>query len=111
LLPPAPVSADIKIAADTARISNGNLTAEVTADGRLTFRRADGSVLLAECIPHFTGPPQRRYRSAAGGMHQFEVLFDADDGEHFYGLGQHQHGKLNQKGAVVELVQRNTEVS
>ena len=44
-------------------------------------------------------------------MHHFEVLFNARDGERFYGLGQHQHGLLNQKGAVVELVQRNTEVS
>src|SRR6185437_7809288 len=32
-------------------------------------------------------------------------------GERFYGLGQHQHGRLDQKGAVVELIQRNTEVS
>ena len=39
------------------------------------------------------------------------MLFDARDGERFYGLGQHQHGKLDQKGAVVELAQRNTEVS
>ena len=31
--------------------------------------------------------------------------------ERFYGLGQHQHGLLDQKGAVIELVQRNTEVS
>ena len=39
------------------------------------------------------------------------MRFNARDGERFYGLGQHQHGRLNQKGAVVELVQRNTEVS
>ena len=38
------------------------------------------------------------------------MLFNARDGERFYGLGQHQHGRLNQKGAVIELVQRNTEV-
>ena len=28
-----------------------------------------------------------------------------------YGLGQHQHGRLDQKGCVIELIQRNTEVS
>ena len=32
-------------------------------------------------------------------------------GERLYGLGQHQHGLLDQKGAVVDLVQRNTEVT
>jgi alpha-D-xyloside xylohydrolase len=26
-------------------------------------------------------------------------------------LGQHQHGRLDQKGCVIELIQRNTEVS
>jgi len=26
-------------------------------------------------------------------------MFDADPDEHFYGLGQHQHGLLDQKGA------------
>ena len=61
--------------------------------------------------PHFTGPPTRRYRANGGGTHHFEVLFNAHDDERFYGLGQHQHGRLNQKGAVVELIQRNTEVS
>ena len=33
------------------------------------------------------------------------------DDEHIYGLGQHQHGRLDQKGCVIELIQRNTEVS
>ncbi len=31
--------------------------------------------------------------------------------EHLYGLGQHQHGRLDQKGCVIDLVQRNTEVA
>ena len=39
------------------------------------------------------------------------MQFRARDGERLYGLGQHQHGRLDQKGAVVELIQRNTEVS
>jgi alpha-D-xyloside xylohydrolase len=38
------------------------------------------------------------------------VSFRSFPDERFYGLGQHQHGLLDQKGAVVELVQRNTEV-
>ena len=73
----------------------------------------DGAVLLAEVVPHFTGPPQRRYAPTGDGtgLHRIEVLFAARDGERCYGLGQHQHGRLDQKGAVVELVQRNTEVT
>ena len=120
LLPePSPASgagdgARVEITADLARVVNGGLTAEITADGRLRFlRTGDQAVLLAETIPHFTGPPQRRYLPTGDGtgLHRVEVLFAARDGERCYGLGQHQHGKLDQKGAVIELVQRNTEVS
>jgi len=113
LTDPAPDGAvpAIEIADDTATITNGGLTAEISAAGQLRFLDAAGAELLAETTPHFTGPPTRRYRSASGGMHRFEVQFTARDGERFYGLGQHQHGRLDQKGAVVELIQRNTEVS
>jgi alpha-D-xyloside xylohydrolase len=31
--------------------------------------------------------------------------------ERFYGLGQHSHGMLNQRGAVIDLDQFNTEVN
>ncbi len=93
-------------------ITNGSLTAEVSRAGRLRFlRSSDGAELLAEVEPHFSAPPSRRYQAVGGGMHRFEVLFGPHDGERFYGLGQHQHGLLDQKGSVVELVQRNTEVS
>jgi len=111
LLPAEPVPVTVEIGADAARITNGALTAEVSASGQLRFLRASGDELLAETTAHFTGPPTRRYKPAGGGMHRFEVTFEARDGERFYGLGQHQHGRLDQKGAVVELIQRNTEVS
>ncbi|HEY4465226.1 MAG TPA: TIM-barrel domain-containing protein [Streptosporangiaceae bacterium] len=111
LLDQPPADAEIEISPGRARISNGGLTAEISASGQIRFLGADGRELLAETTPHFTGPPTRRYSTVGGGMHHFEVLFSSRDEERFYGLGQHQHGRLNQKGAVVELVQRNTEVS
>jgi alpha-D-xyloside xylohydrolase len=114
LLPPlAAPGARAEITPERARLVSGRLTAELDASGRLRFLRTlDGTELLAEVAPHFSGPPLRRYGPAAPGSecHRVEVLFGARDGERFYGLGQHQHGKLDQKGAVLELVQRNTEV-
>jgi alpha-D-xyloside xylohydrolase len=109
-----PADARAEIGPERARVVNGRIAAEISADGRLRFTRTnDGTVLLAEVMPHFGGPPQRLYAPAGrgGGLHHVEVLFAARDGERFYGLGQPQHGKLDQKGAVIELVQRNTEVS
>jgi alpha-D-xyloside xylohydrolase len=109
LLAAEPSAARAEIAGEFARITNGAITAEINADGRLRFLRGD-TELLSEPVPHFSSPPARRY-GPVGGAHRFEVSFEARDGEKFYGLGQHQHGKLDNKGAVIELVQRNTEVS
>jgi alpha-D-xyloside xylohydrolase len=96
----------------SARIVNGAITATMTNDGRLSFfRTGDGAPLLTEPVPHFSAPPTRRYIPVGGGAHRLEMTFSPNDGERFYGLGQHQHGLLDQKGAVIELAQRNTEVS
>ena len=99
---------------------NGELVVEVTDSGGkeflhfpplVRFLRPDGEELLSERAPHFSAPSQRRYRPAGGDLHRCEVSFRAFPEERFYGLGQHQHGLLDQKGAVIELVQRNAEVS
>jgi alpha-D-xyloside xylohydrolase len=45
------------------------------------------------------------------GRHRLEQTFQAYDGERIFGLGQHQHGLFDQKGALIDLVQRNSEVS
>jgi len=80
LLPAEPVPVTVEIGADAARITNGGLTAEVSASGQLRFLRASGDELLAETTAHFTGPPTRRYKPAGGGMHRFEVTFEAATG-------------------------------
>ncbi|MGX1668116.1 glycoside hydrolase family 31 protein [Streptomyces sp. NPDC055400] len=88
-----------------ARLVNGRLAVEASADGRLTFRHAaSGRVLLAERDPrsHHSGP---RVHGAGGRTQQ---SFDAYDGERLHGLGQHLHGRLDQKGCVIDLVQSNT---
>jgi len=115
-----PTEAHVEISDGRARMRNGDLVVEVYDNPEdrfvrfpplVRFLRADGTVLFGESIPHFTSPPQRRYRRAGGDLYGSEVMFDAHQGERFYGLGQHQHGLLDQKGAVIDLVQRNTEVS
>jgi alpha-D-xyloside xylohydrolase len=94
-----------------ARITNGALTAEVSAEGHLRFTRTDtGAELLAEDPAHFWWPGPRQYVPTGGG-YRLEQRFRAYDGERLYGLGQHTHGLLDQKGAVIDLVQRNAEVS
>jgi alpha-D-xyloside xylohydrolase len=112
--------AQVEIGDDRARVRNGDLVVEVVDNPEdrfsafpplVRFLRADGTELLGESLPHFAAPAQRRYLRAGGDLFGCEIRFDAAPAERFYGLGQHQHGLLDQKGAVVELVQRNTEVS
>ena len=100
-------------------MQNGDLLVEVSQQQESSFLgfpplvrffRSTGEELFSESVPHFTGPQQRRYSPAGGDLYRCEVVFDAYPGERFYGLGQHQHGLLDQKGAVIELIQRNTEV-
>ncbi len=110
----------VEVGDDRARLRNGDLAVEVYTNHEerfvgfpplVRFLRADGEELFAESVPHFTSPAQRRYRRGGGDLYASEVTFDAYPGERFFGFGQHQHGLLDQKGAVLDLVQRNTEVS
>lgn len=104
----------IEIEEDKASIRSGMIQATITRNGRVTFvDTLRGEPLLEE--PEITGfaspPPSRHFRYRDGGLYKLEAWFKANEGERFYGLGQHQHGLLDQKGCVIELHQRNTEVS
>ncbi|MGP3971306.1 glycoside hydrolase family 31 protein [Streptomyces sp. 6N223] len=109
--PPAgPVA--VKIRPGLATLTCGAITAEVNAEGMIRFLRTDtGEELLAEERAHFWWPGPRLYTATGNGYHRLEQRFRAYEGERLYGLGQHQHGLLDQKGAVIDLVQRNAEVS
>ena len=94
-----------------AVLRHGALRVEVTPAGVISFLRSDGTELLAEQPAHFWWPGPRHFTPLGGGRHRIEQTFRAYDGERVYGLGQHQHGLLDQKGAALDLVQRNTEVT
>lgn len=110
---PADTTATVSVEASGGALVNGDLTVEVSADGLLRFTRTGtGEELLAEEPAHFWWPGPRLYApSATAGGRRLEQRFRAHDGERLYGLGQHTHGRLDQKGTVIDLVQRNAEVS
>jgi alpha-D-xyloside xylohydrolase len=113
LLPQEQVSGEVEIHKDgTASLQNGSLIVHVSAAGELRFiNTVTGEELLKEQAIHALSIPARYYRDIRGDLFHLDVAFKAYEDEHFYGLGQHQHGRLDQKGCVIELVQRNTEVS
>jgi alpha-D-xyloside xylohydrolase len=93
-------------------LTNGKLRAEIWPDGTLHFVRAQTRTkLLEEPEPIFNRPPARWYRSLGSDLSKVETCFCPQPGERFFGLGQHQHGLLDNKGCIIDLEQRNTEVS
>ncbi len=108
----------IDIADETATLTNGRIRATVTRMPRgleptleLAFHDIEtGDVLLEEEMPHILFPNARHHTAEQGDLWRIENTFKAHDGERFYGLGQHQHGRLDQKGCVIDLLQMNTEV-
>ena len=94
-----------------ATVTNGMLCAEVNAAGMLRFSRADGTELLAERRMHFAWPGARHFEPHGGGRYRITQQFESYVDERVFGLGQQQHGLLDQKGATIDLVQRNGEVT
>ncbi|HWC82401.1 MAG TPA: TIM-barrel domain-containing protein [Pseudonocardiaceae bacterium] len=119
LVAPKPQPVDVSAGERTGQISNGALTAIVTIEGSdtgpdalLRFVRTDtGEELLAEQRAHFWWPGARVYAATGNGYGRLEQRFKSYVDEKIYGLGQHTHGRLDQKGLVLDLVQRNAEVS
>lgn len=109
---PAEDTREVFVADDGSALVNGNLRVDLSTSGLLRFSRiSDNSELLAEMPGHFAWPGPRLFAANGDGHYRLEQRFHAYPGERLFGMGQHKHGELNHKGLVIDLVQRNAEVS
>ncbi|GAA2617149.1 glycoside hydrolase family 31 protein [Dactylosporangium fulvum] len=110
---PAGGSAELHLTTDGGgTLTNGAIRAVVDRRGTITFvESATGRELLAEREQWLQSVPPRHLRPDPGGLCRITATFQARPDERLYGLGQHQHGLLDQKGCVVDLVQQNTEIA
>ncbi len=117
LLEPTPCQADIIISENEATLTCGNLRVVLTEDGwaqqaRLSFYNQKGELLLQELA---AGGPlalkARRYEPLAGDENRLTVTFEAQDGEHFSGMGQYQQDRMDLKGLSLDLFHRNSQAS
>lgn len=53
----------------------------------------------------------REYKPIIGGDYSLRVRFEGNDAEKIFGMGQYQQPYLNLKGCLLELAQRNSQVS
>jgi alpha-D-xyloside xylohydrolase len=106
----------VEIGGDGAVVRSGTLEARVTSYGRVRFYRAGANEPLVEEVNWRADAPvlyaaSREFKPLASDLSRAELRLAAYPGERFYGLGQHRHGLLDQKGAIIDLEQRNAEVT
>jgi alpha-D-xyloside xylohydrolase len=94
----------------TARLSTNALQIEFSLlRGNLTYSTVGGESLLRE----FDAVPRTNEPDVVNGLKTYHAAdrFAPVATEGFYGLGQHQNGMFNYRGATVELAQNNTDVA
>jgi alpha-D-xyloside xylohydrolase len=125
---------EISIQGDgSASITNGRITARVDPRGQIAFFDQKGEVVLEEfmrvrlgnmesgdgqidqaAVTYFNSALSiypREFKPIVGGDYALTVRFESSPEERLFGMGQYQHGFLNQKNCVLELAQRNSQAS
>ena len=111
--------ARVDIGEKLAVISNGKLSCRLSKDGWLEFFK-DGQRILKEysrdwCSANGHSPSMkvsaRELKPVSGSDYNITMRFEADSGEKIFGMGQYQQPDLNLKGCILELAQRNSQIS
>lgn len=106
---------------ERASITNGRLKAVVNHAGVLSFFK-DETLILREYFRAYDGTISRESRCLklfsrewkgiiGGGEYELNVKFEANKGEKIFGMGQYQDDCMDKKGCVLELAQRNSQIS
>lgn len=104
-----------------ASITNGRIRAEINHVGILSFYK-DDSLILREYFRAYDGTISRESRCLkifsrewkgmiGGSEYALNVKFEANKGEKLFGMGQYQQDCMDLKGCVLELAQRNSQIS
>ncbi|MBR5420164.1 MAG: family 31 glucosidase, partial [Lachnospiraceae bacterium] len=112
--------ARIKIDPALSSITNGRIRAEVNESGIIAFFKDDERVLYeynraygvpltkeSRCLKVVA----REFTGMASDAFRLAVRFERNEGERIYGCGQYQHPYLDLKGCMLELAQKNSQVS
>lgn len=114
-----PEDVEINISSETAEIRNGKVRCVLDSRGFLIFYK-DEKQILKEYYRSFHGANEhspcmkldaREFKSYVGGDYSITMRFEANENEKIFGMGQYQQPNLNLKGCVLELAQRNSQIS
>lgn len=104
-----------------ATITNGRIKAVVNCVGIISFYKED-KLLLQEYYRMYGGTLSkeskclkiihRQWKGIIGSNHYaLHVKFESNRSEKIYGMGQYQQNDMNLKGCILELAQRNSQIS
>ncbi len=102
-----------------ARIVNGEISCYISENGWMEFYRGD-SLILKEYYRDFSNANEhspsmkicaREWKPVSGSDYEITARFEAQRGEKIYGMGQYQQPQLDLKGCILELAQRNSQIT
>lgn len=104
-----------------ASITNGKIKAVVNFAGVITFYK-DDKLILREYYRSYGGTlskesrclktVNREWKGIIGGSeYSLNLKFESNRGEKIFGMGQYQQECMELKGCVLELAQRNSQIS
>ena len=104
-----------------ASITNGRIKAVVNFAGIISFYR-DHELILREYFRNYDGTLSRESRCLklvnrewkgviGGSEYTLNVKFESNKGEKLFGMGQYQQDCMDLRGCVLELAQRNSQIS
>jgi alpha-D-xyloside xylohydrolase len=140
LLSPTPEAVEITVNSGEASITNGKISARLTAAGKIIFLNQNDQVLLEEfhrnrreAMEEFNDTnagisvekrPEylqtfvsaleieaREFDPILGGDYRLTARFESNPEEKLFGMGQYQQPFLNIKGCTLELAHRNSQAS
>lgn len=113
-------SAEIQIDDQQASITNGRIKAVINNYGVITYYK-DNQVILQEYFRNYDGTISnesrclkyisRQYVPHTGGDYKIIQSFEANDHEKIFGMGQYQQKQTDLKGCILDLQQRNSQIS
>ena len=106
---------------EIASITNGRIKAVVNFAGVITFYK-DETQILREYFRSYDGTLSkesrclkvinREWKGIIGGSeHSLNLKFESNRDEKIFGMGQYQQDCMDLKGCVLELAQRNSQIS
>lgn len=114
-----PNDVEIIITKDNAVIRNGKISCVFSDSGYMEFYNGDNRILkeyYRDCRNANEHSPSmkfsaREFKPISGNDYEITMRFEANENEKIYGMGQYQQPNLDLKGCVLELAQRNSQIS